>query len=366
MPNKNPKDLILEFLFGHWRPAGTLADGYSIVLPMPMDMPFLLWFALEALRGMDTTRCNQMVVVPDGWGSDGGQAMERVVKSFDDPRIALSRMPWKVHHFIHTFQRLRSGDMHSTLHWAMIVEGTNCVNSKHAFLHDADAFFIDPNSLERQYAECRDRGMITLGVEYRADTFFSANGYSIPGTWEMMYSVPWARSRSPLALKGKWRDTPLGRHEFDTMLYPQYLDYACGKVGAMMPRPRLVHFHGTIGRYRGYNDPRNGPAADNLFRLLLLSMLQELVPKDLCTRKLPTPRELARGLDDPTASIRYDSQRAADEFPGFRRQIDELMQAPVFAGERATCIRGYIAPFDDYFASRPPRERGSAEPWTLL
>ena len=228
----NPKNLVLESLFGRWRTAGTLADGYSILLPMPMDMPFLLWFALESLRDMDTSHCNQFVVVPDGWGNDGGQAMERVVRSFDDPRIVLSRIPRKVHFFIHKLQRRRShGNAANWLHWAMIIEGTNCANSKHAFLHDADAFFVDPDSLERQYAECRDRGMITLGVEYRADSFFSANGYAIPGTWEMMYSVPWARSRSPLALKGKWRNTPHGRHEFDTMLYAQYLDYASARSG---------------------------------------------------------------------------------------------------------------------------------------
>ncbi len=238
------------------------------------------------------------------------------------------------------------------LHWAMIVEGTNRANSKYAFLHDADAFFIDPSGLERQYAECRDRGMITLGVEYRADSFFSAHGYAIPGTWEMMYSVPWARSRSPLALKGKRRDTPHGMHEFDTMLYAQYLDYAFGKVGAMVPPPRLAHFHATIITYRTYTDPKNRLVADDLFRLLLLSMLEELVPDGIGTRLLPAPNELARGLDTSTAQIRYNTPRAAREFPGFRRQIEDLLQAPVFAGKRGAQIREYLRPFDDYFATR--------------
>jgi hypothetical protein len=221
-------------------------------------------------------------------------------------------------------------------------------------LHDADAFFVDRDGLERQYAECRDRGMVTLGVEYRADAFFSANGYAIPGTWEMMYSVPWARSRSPLALKGQWGDTPHGRHEFDTMLYPQYLDYPSGKVGAMVLPPRLVHFHGTIITYRAYTDPKNRLVGDDVFRLLLLSMLEELVPDDIGTRILPTPSQLARGLDQPTAPVRYDSPRAAREFPGFRRQVDELLKAPVFAGERADRIQEYLRPFDDYFATRAP------------
>jgi hypothetical protein len=351
MPNIDAKSLILEALFGRWRTAGALADGYSIILPMPMDMPFLLWFALESLRDMDTAHCNQFVVVPDGWGGDGGQAIERVVRSFEDPRILLSRMPRMVHFFVHKVQSVRS---HRTagLHWAMVVEGTNCANSKYAFLHDADAFFIDSDSLERQYAECRDRGMMTLGVESRADAFFSDNGYAIPGTWELMYSVPWARSRSPVALKPRWKDTPHGRFVFDSMLYPQYLDYESGKVGVMLRPPRLVHFHATILTYRAFLDAKKESVTDDLFRLLLLSMLEDLMPEDIGTRILPRPRELARGLDDPTAPVRYDSLRAGREFPGFRRQIDELFKAPVFAGERAARIRDYVRPFDNYFRTR--------------
>jgi hypothetical protein len=136
------------------------------------------------------------------------------------------------------------------------------------------------------------------------------------------------------------------------MLYPQYLDYASGKVGAMVRPPRLIHFHGTITRYRSYVDPKIRYVGDDLFRLLLLSMLQELAPEGVATRILPGPGELARRLGEPTAPIRYDSPRAAHQYPGFRRQIDELLQAPVFAGERAARIRDYIRPFDEYFATR--------------
>jgi hypothetical protein len=148
MPKINPKNLVLEFLFGRWRSAGTLADGYSVLLPTPMDMPFVLWFALEALRAMDTRHCNQFVIVPDGWGPDGGHAIERVVRSFEDPRILLSRMPRMVRFFVHKVQKVRS---HGTagLHWAMVVEGSNCANSKYAFMQDDDAFFIDSERMER-------------------------------------------------------------------------------------------------------------------------------------------------------------------------------------------------------------------------
>ena len=38
---------IYGTLFGRWRIARPLRHGYSILMPMPMDMPFLLQFALK-------------------------------------------------------------------------------------------------------------------------------------------------------------------------------------------------------------------------------------------------------------------------------------------------------------------------------
>ena len=66
------KALLLKPLFGRWRRGCPFEDGYTILLPSPMDMPFLLRFALEGLLRMDTSNCRQILVVPDGWGDDGG------------------------------------------------------------------------------------------------------------------------------------------------------------------------------------------------------------------------------------------------------------------------------------------------------
>jgi hypothetical protein len=233
----------------------------------------------------------------------------------------------------------------------MIVEGTASARCEYAFLHDADAFFVDADALEHQYRECRDRGMETLGIQVRTDAFFQRIGYAIPGTWEMMYSVRWARRRNPLALKGMWQPTAHGVHEFDTMLYPQYLDYPTGKIGAMAIPPRLVHFHGAVTTYRVLKDHARRPLVDMLFRLLLLSILEDLLPAPDGKRILPPPGELARGLTDSSAPITYNSETATREYPIFRKQIDELCESPTFAGSRADRIRELMRPFDEHYAS---------------
>jgi hypothetical protein len=313
-----------------------------------MDMPFLLRYSLEGLRRINTEHCRQILVIPDGWGEDGGKALREVVEAGDDPRVEYVDLPALD---VYLNRRLKPPNGAST-HWMMTVAGTNHARCEYAFLHDSDAFFLDNEGLERQYRECRDRGMYTLGVTARWDPFFRKLGYAIPGTWELMYSTRWACSRSPYYLKGRLLPTPDGVNEFDSMLYPQYLDYGTGKVGVMETPPRLVHFNGTIVTYRLFRDRDGGQVVDEIFRVLLLALLEEQLPGRAGIRVVPPVEELARGLNDPSAPVVYHTEAASREYPTFRRMIDELCDAPIFRGPRADRIREQIRTFDDYFSDR--------------
>jgi hypothetical protein len=342
------KALVQKLLFGRWRRPCPFEEGYTILLPSPMDMPFLLRFALEGLVRMDTTHCRQVLVVPDGWGDDRGAALRGVVEEFADPRVAmvdLRRID------VAMIRRMRPPGSAAT-HWMMVVNGTTFARCGHAFLHDADAFFLDNDGLERQYRECVDRGMHTLGVTARWDPEFVAKGYAIPGTWELMYSTRWARARSPFELKGRLWPTPDGPMLFDSMLYRQYLDFPSGKVGVMEHPPRFVHFNGTIFSYRTFRDRGGAAVVDELFRILLLAILEDLVPDASGRRVVPTVDELAAGLDDPGAPVTYGTATATQEYPIFRAMIDELREAPIMRGERSSRIVELLRPFDAHFAQR--------------
>jgi hypothetical protein len=349
--------MVLRLVFGRWR-RQELEEGYTILLPMPMDMPFLLRFALEGLRNLDTTHCKQIIVIPDGWGDDGGKGLRRVVESAEDPRLELVELRPTAQMFIHRLKKSVLGAVNSC-HWAMIVEGVDHSHCAHSFLHDADAFIVDADGLERQYRECRDRGMDTLGVQARWDDFFKQLGYTIPGTWELMFSNRWARRRDPTALKGRTRPTPYGDFVFDTMLASQFLDYPAGKVGVMDPPPRFVHFSGSITTYRYFRTQSGRTVVDEFFRLLSLSLLEELLPDADGDRTLPTVAELARGLTDPTAPVSYRSDVADHEYPIFRGLIDTLCESTLMHGERAETLQRLLRPFDEHFEKRAV-EIGSA------
>jgi hypothetical protein len=345
----DPKGLLLRLLFGRWGRSAPISGGYTILLPSPADMPFLLRYALEGLKHLDLSRCSQVIVLGDGCAED--RALREVVEELSDPRVEVARVGPLAHFFVHKMGRV-GGEVANWTHWAMIVEGIRRARGDYIFLHDADAFFLDADSLERQYQACVDRGMDTLGVTPRNDPVYGELGLTIPGTWELMFSNRWARRHAPIDHKGRRRETPSGVIEFDTMLYPQFVDYPSGKVGALDPPPRLIHFAGAITTYREFRNRVGKPVIDELFRLLFLAILEDLVPASTGGRVFPTVDELAGGLSDPSARVTYQSKVATQEFPIFREMIEDLCESPLMKGERAARIRGLIRPFDDHFASR--------------
>ena len=348
---RNWKWLVLAPFFGRWRSVGPAMDGYTILLPSPMDMPFLLRFALEGLRHLNTNHCRQIIVIPDGCGGDRGAALRQVVDACGDSRIELAPLGAAAHFMVHGMRRA-GAEIANWTHWAMIIEGINRAKCDHIFLHDADAFCLESNGLERQYQECRDRGMATLGVMARWDPFFREIGYGIPGTYELMFSARWARRHNPLDLKGGRRQSTHGPRVFDTMLYPQFQDYPSGKVGILDPPARLVHFAGAITTYRMFCDRGGQPVSDERFSLLFLALMEDLLPSPSGDRLLPSTRHLALGLDDASAAVTYRSPRATREYPTFRAMIEDLCNSPIFQGSRAEQIRAVIYPFDRHFENQ--------------
>src|SRR6185437_8640564 len=117
---------------------------------------------------------------PDGCGKDRAAALREVVDSCGDSRVEMAYLRPIAHWVVHGMRR-SGGGIANWSHWAMIVEGINRTRCEHVFLHDADAFFIETDGIERQYRECLRTGMVTLGVTARWDPFFRQVGYSIPG-----------------------------------------------------------------------------------------------------------------------------------------------------------------------------------------
>ena len=81
------KGLIQRALYWQWKHSGALADGYSIIMPTPEDMPFLSRLTLEGLKYINTDNCGQFLIVGDGHSVDGGKLLAETVAQLHDSRI---------------------------------------------------------------------------------------------------------------------------------------------------------------------------------------------------------------------------------------------------------------------------------------
>src|SRR5690349_16778294 len=121
------KGQLQKLMYSRWEPRAEYRDGYTLLMPMPEDMPFLLRLAMEGLRQVDTTGCGQIVVIGDGRGK-GVSGLAEVLKEYDDPRIELAsfsrRDRWVVNRM-------------ASPHWLTVIYGVNRARHKYAFLHDS-------------------------------------------------------------------------------------------------------------------------------------------------------------------------------------------------------------------------------------
>lgn len=356
----HPMRLVMQIYFnGRWPRSRSLEDGYAILLAVPGEMPFLARLALEGLRYLDTENCKQILVMPDAWGTLGEPAFHRVLTQFDDPRIALAP-PRPIDYALVRALRFNAADTY----WLSLVNGMVGTRCAFAFLHDSDAFLIERGGIERQYRECRDRDLYTLGVAYRHDKCLLDIGYRVPATWELMYSVAWALRHRAFAAKAARRATSHGEMQFDAMIQPQYRDYASGKIGLMEKPPEFLHFGGLTTTYRiwrRWQHKRTGrQVVDQWLRLLVLALFEELIPDPDGHRALPKVEELARGLNDPTAPVTYATVECAHCYPEFRARMASICELPIFQGDRAARLEKLLQPFDEYYEKRRPE--GQTEP----
>lgn len=350
------KRFLLSLIYPNWGPRKTVHDGYTVVISVPMDMPFLTYLSLQGLRGVDLTHCREILVVPDGCATDGGKALVEAIRASDIADVRL--LPVRNRNRITLSLFGHSG----IAHWMTIVEAVREAGTDLLYLHDADAFFTQNNLIESNYFICKNQGLMSLGVTARWDPQFKELGVKIPGTWELMFSSAWATKWSPIDHKAGQRGTPIGQTFFDTMLYPQYRDYESGLV-KVVESDAFVHLSGTVVTYRKFLDFSGRCVGDELFRLLFLSLLNEVSPQFVSECRLPSVEELSLGLCDSTRRVHYCFPEVVGNYLEFRETVRKLIKTSLFLPYEKTIAR-LLTPFDEYFSSQkkpidptPPKMR---------
>lgn len=343
--------VVLDRLAGSGSRATILTSGYTILLPTPQDMPFLLELALKNLLSLDLSHCQAIHVIPDGRAASV-ELLQQIVLAVNEPRVRLTPLNPLQTAWADRIPR-RDGGANSR-HWITIMVGLAHATTSHAFLHDIDAFLLDNSFVERQFQHAVNHGHSALGVTPRWDPFLQEHGISLPATWELLFAVDWARSHRPSAHKGGTRQWRQESRTFDTMLWPLYCDYHSNRIGVLpdVSSDDFVHFNGTITSYRTYQHLRTSGVDDELFRLLLLALWESAAATDV-PRLLPTVSELARGLCEPSAKVTYQSPRCKKGYAEFRHMVTRLTSCACFGNEWRTQCETDLADFDAHFSFDP-------------
>lgn len=341
-------DAVWRWTFSRWRGNPAVSPGYTLLAPVPGDLPAFLHLVLAVASRQDPAHRVETVVVPDFFTPEFEAAFRRARSLFDIGPIRLVRVGRRG-----TAIQKAFGAGSSNLHFMQIYYGALTTRSTHVLLHDADLFVKDPGFFRDHYQECLNRDLACLGVAPAWDKDLRATGGShVVATWELMFEMDWLQSFPPWQHRphfAKWQ----GRcHGFDTMLYPQ-AETEPVRCGLKTHTEGLIHFNYVLGEYRSFQRQRAHVYEDHKFLILLIRLLHDAYDGPDTgdeARSLPSIQELVKGLSKQPGRVSYRFPGAPESYGEFRGKVEQVLEACFLSSERAARILEELRPFDAAFA----------------
>jgi hypothetical protein len=176
------KPVLFKALYGSWEVTnalgidkGSRANGYTVLLPVPADLPVFLQIALKSLLTQDQKHLVEILVIPD-IPSDDFRVAFRKRKGYRSRGYGLVEMNRK---------DMVVGRLYRTpnvYYFLRILNGISSARSAHVLFHDADLFLFSKDFLKRHYETFLDRHVSVLGVDRRTiDLWRSIDTWSRPG-----------------------------------------------------------------------------------------------------------------------------------------------------------------------------------------
>lgn len=339
--------LLLQVLYPRWgRPPGEPKQGFSILLPMPSDLPVFFRIAIRVLERQNLRDAGEVVIVPDIPRTSFRGIVEANGPSIGVP-VVLAEM-----------SGLRLGvvrlyDRPNHFHWAQIVCGFEHASSRTVLLHDADMFLLNPDFLADHYAEIVRRGLQVLGISPAWDPWFAENGYPhVTATWEMLATADWVRSFPPVLLHGHRNRLGAVTRTFDTTYYAQCLSDP-RSIGHGDNVPGFVHFNWLISGYRWFVKGRRHDRDDRFIILLLRLLIDEFDPGRPYPY-VPPWADIAAGPSVRNGPLVFPpAETHADAYRSTRRKISVLFASSLVDRTKGPSMDRKLEAFDRFYGYRP-------------
>jgi hypothetical protein len=322
-------------------PLSAPVEGYTLLLPVPGDLPVFLRVALAVVRDQQSLYRHETFVIPDVLTP----AVRAIVKQARDGwpgPLRLRPFPaperWAL-------PRLNNPGRNHAL---QLITGTAHAKTSHVILHDADLFLMQPDILDRQYAACVERRLACLGVSPVWDDWFAEHGRHLAATWELCARTDWLKSFVP-ALHMAHENQLFGeRHAFDTTLYPQAITHP-DQIG-VEPTSDIVHLNYVVSNYRYFLRNSEGSFIDNRFLLLFIRLLIDVF--DASERdgyRLPSLMNMGAYLGRDDTPVVFPPADEGGPYQDFRELLERILSGPWAQDGQRQEVFEDLKQFDDFY-----------------
>jgi hypothetical protein len=328
--------------FNDWPAPSPAEPGYTLLVPVPGDLPVFLELALNVLARQDSAHRVETLVIPDKMTPAMTAITAGYASTWDGPLRTLALpLPER---FVLPLMRNPGRN-----HGVQLIEGISNARGSHVLLHDADLFLLDAGVLDERWVEASTDKLYALGVSPVWDKWFTTRGYELTATWELLADRDWLRAFPPAMHIGHEAEALGERHVFDTTLRAQLLSDP-RRIRTHEIEDRMVHFNYVISTYRHFQNAK-GTFADDKFRLLLIRLFVDLFASYDAPYNLPSLDELAAALGGGDGPVSYPAvtPAAIADYQGYRRNVERILTGP-WAAEKGADLSGRLGPFDAHYA----------------
>lgn len=329
------KKLVFRMLYPNWSVAlDRLEPGYTVLLPVPPDLPVLFKLSLDVIGGQDPTHQVEVIIVPDWPNTVFRACVESARREWPQLNLRLVE-PRGFDLYIRSIANT------SAIHWVQVFNGIRSVKSTHMLLHDADLFLSDPGFFRRRYETCQERGLSCLAVEYRQDMPLGVDAAlgraasdhvmfpelsHLVSTWELLLDVRWLCRFPPadtLPQYIRMKNKNLVKH-LDTFHYPMMMT-SPQTMGCISEPEKYIHFGNVTSQYRFFQ-AATLPYHDRGFKLWLLRLLIDAFDPERPGYSVPSLPELLEGIGNPSNRVYYDqSEPEIKAYEIVKSQINDLI-----------------------------------------
>lgn len=328
--------------FNDWPAPQPAEPGYTLLVPVPGDLPVFLELALNVLARQEAAHRVETLVIPDKMTPAMSAITAGYAGTWKGPLRTLALpLPER---FVLPLMRNPGRN-----HGVQLIEGISNARGSHVLLHDADLFLLDPAVLDERWVEASTDKLFALGVSPVWDSWFTTHGYELTATWELCADRDWLRAFPPAMHIGHEAEALGERHVFDTTLRAQLLSDP-RRIRTHEIEDRIVHFNYVISTYRHFQNAK-GTFTDDKFRLLLIRLFIDLFARQEAPYNLPGLDELAASLGRGEGAVAYPAATPAAiaDYQAYRRNVERILTGP-WAAEKGADLSGRLAPFDAYYA----------------